>query len=52
VEAGSFISGYPAVPNREWLKTSAVVRKLPELRKTIADLQRRVAELEERIGRS
>jgi UDP-3-O-[3-hydroxymyristoyl] glucosamine N-acyltransferase len=46
VEPGAFISGYPAIPNREWLKSSAVFRKLPELRKLIADLERRVAELE------
>ncbi len=49
VEAGSFVSGYPAVPNREWLKSSAVIRKLPELRKTITDLERRIAELEEQL---
>jgi UDP-3-O-[3-hydroxymyristoyl] glucosamine N-acyltransferase len=49
VEAGSFISGYPAVPNREWLKSSAVIRKLPDLRKTITDLERRIAELEEQL---
>ena len=50
VEAGSFISGYPAVPNRDWLKSSAIFRRLPELRKTIADLERRLAELESRLG--
>jgi UDP-3-O-[3-hydroxymyristoyl] glucosamine N-acyltransferase len=49
VEPGSVVSGYPAVPNREWLKSSAVIRKLPELRKTIAELERRIAELEERF---
>jgi UDP-3-O-[3-hydroxymyristoyl] glucosamine N-acyltransferase len=48
VEPGSFISGYPAIDNREWLKSSAVFRKLPELRKAIADLERRLAELEEK----
>ncbi len=46
LEPGSFVSGYPAIPNREWLKASAVFRKLPELRKTIAELEQRVAELE------
>ena len=49
VEAGSFVSGYPAVPNREWLKSSAVIRKLPDLRKTITDLERRIAELEDQL---
>ena len=46
VEAGEVVSGYPAIPNRDWLKASAIFRKLPELRKTIADLERRIAELE------
>ncbi len=46
VDPGSFISGYPAIPNRDWLKASAVFRKLPELRKLVADLERRIEELE------
>jgi UDP-3-O-[3-hydroxymyristoyl] glucosamine N-acyltransferase len=46
VEAGAFISGYPAIPNRDWLKSSAVFRKLPELKKLVADLERRIEELE------
>ncbi|HVL67791.1 MAG TPA: UDP-3-O-(3-hydroxymyristoyl)glucosamine N-acyltransferase [Vicinamibacterales bacterium] len=49
VDAGSFISGYPAIPNRDWLKSSAIFRKLPELRKTIAELEQRVAELEQKL---
>lgn len=48
VEAGAFVSGYPAIDNRDWLKSSAVFRKLPELRKAVADLARRLAELERR----
>ncbi len=51
VEAGGFISGYPAIPNREWLKASAVFRKLPELRRLVSDLERRIAELELEAGR-
>ena len=46
VDAGGFISGYPAIPNRDWLKASAVFRKLPELRRLVADLERRIEELE------
>jgi UDP-3-O-[3-hydroxymyristoyl] glucosamine N-acyltransferase len=49
VEPGSFVSGYPAIPNREWLKASVLFRRLPELRKTIADLEARVQELEARL---
>ncbi len=42
VEPGSFISGYPAIPNRDWLKSSAVFRKLPAAAKALADLERRL----------
>jgi UDP-3-O-[3-hydroxymyristoyl] glucosamine N-acyltransferase len=48
VDPGAFVSGYPAIPNRDWLKSSAVFRKLPELRKLIAELERRVEELEQK----
>jgi UDP-3-O-[3-hydroxymyristoyl] glucosamine N-acyltransferase len=51
VEAGSFISGYPAIDNRDWLKASAIFRKLPELKKTLAELQNRLDALEEKSKR-
>jgi UDP-3-O-[3-hydroxymyristoyl] glucosamine N-acyltransferase len=49
VASGSFISGYPAIDNRDWLKASAVFRRLPELRKSLADLQQRLEALETRV---
>jgi UDP-3-O-[3-hydroxymyristoyl] glucosamine N-acyltransferase len=49
VEDGAVISGYPAIPNRDWLKSSAIVRHLPALRKRVVELEQRVAELEERL---
>jgi UDP-3-O-[3-hydroxymyristoyl] glucosamine N-acyltransferase len=50
VPAGSFISGYPAIDNRDWLKSSAVFRRLPELKKALADLERRLAAIESGSG--
>jgi UDP-3-O-[3-hydroxymyristoyl] glucosamine N-acyltransferase len=50
VEPGSLVSGFPAIPNRDWLKASAVFRKLPELRKSLHDLDVRLAELERRLA--
>jgi UDP-3-O-[3-hydroxymyristoyl] glucosamine N-acyltransferase len=47
VEPGEFISGYPAIANRDWLRASAVFRKLPELKKLVADLERRIQALED-----
>jgi UDP-3-O-[3-hydroxymyristoyl] glucosamine N-acyltransferase len=50
LDTGAFVSGYPAVPNREWLKSSAAVRRLPELRRQLANLVDRVSALEARLG--
>lgn len=50
LDPGSFVSGYPAVDNREWLKSSAVARKLPQLKKRIAELEQRVASLEAQVA--
>ena len=49
LDAGEFVSGYPAIANREWLKASAVFRQLPALKKQIADLEARIAELEQKV---
>jgi UDP-3-O-[3-hydroxymyristoyl] glucosamine N-acyltransferase len=50
VAADAFISGYPAIDNRDWLKSSAVFRRLPELKKQVHDLATRLAALEARLG--
>ena len=49
VDAGTMISGYPAIPNRDWLKSSAVFRHLPELRKRVVDLEQRIEDLEQQL---
>jgi len=46
LSANAGYSGTPAIPHKEWLKSMAVVPKLPDLRKTIASLEKRIAELE------
>ena len=50
VPDGTFVSGYPAIENKEWLKSSVIFRKLPELRRKIADLEQRILELEAALG--
>ena len=40
VAAGEVVSGYPAIPNRLWLRCSAAFNKLPELTKAIRALER------------
>jgi UDP-3-O-[3-hydroxymyristoyl] glucosamine N-acyltransferase len=46
VEADTFVSGYPAIDNSEWRRSSAVFRRLPEMRKQLKDLAERLAALE------
>ena len=50
VEPGEFITGYPAIPNREWRKSVVLFRHLPTLKKRIEALERRIAELEEKLA--
>ena len=44
VPAGAFVSGYPAIENRSWLKSSAVFARLPELLKRVRELERRLSD--------
>ena len=40
VAAGEVVSGYPAIPNRLWLRCSAAFNKLPELARAIRQLEK------------
>ena len=42
VAAGEVVSGYPAIPNRLWLRCSAAFSKLPEMAKALRDLKRSI----------
>lgn len=44
--ANAAYSGTPAMPHKEWLKSAMIVPRLPELKKTVSALEKRVAELE------
>lgn len=50
VPAGSFVAGIPAVDHRAWKRAQAALKKLPELRREVGDLRRRLDALES--GRS
>jgi UDP-3-O-[3-hydroxymyristoyl] glucosamine N-acyltransferase len=50
IAANQMVSGIPAIPHREWLKASGIIPKLPEFRKTISTLEKRVAELEKQLS--
>jgi UDP-3-O-[3-hydroxymyristoyl] glucosamine N-acyltransferase len=41
----SLFSGYPAVDNRQWLKTMATLNRLPELQKRVRELEAEIEKL-------
>jgi UDP-3-O-[3-hydroxymyristoyl] glucosamine N-acyltransferase len=47
IPEGKVVSGYPAIDNRDWLKSSAVFAALPELQREVRRLRERLKELEE-----
>ena len=49
VPPGQVISGTLAFPHREWLRTQAVIPKLPEMKRVLTDLEKRVKALEEKM---
>lgn len=52
IAAGQMVSGIPAIPHREWLKSSGIIPKLPEFRKSLNALEKRVAELETLLAKA
>lgn len=48
--AGSLVSGIPAFPHRDWLRVSALIPRLPELKKAVSALEKKVRELEEKLA--
>ena len=49
VPRGQTVSGSPAIPHRVWLKNCQILSRLPELRKKIISLEKRLAALERAI---
>jgi len=45
LEKGAVVSGYPAIENRAWLKSSALFARLPELQRRLRELERKVESL-------
>ncbi len=50
VKENSFISGYPAIDNRSWLKSSAVFNRLPDMLREIQNLKAKIEELEKKLS--
>ena len=49
IPSGEVVSGTPAMPHRLWLKTSGIIKRLPQFNEHLRDLEKRVAELEKNL---
>jgi len=47
--APGIYSGAPPIPHKDWLKSSVLFQKLPEMKKTITVLEKRILDLEAQI---
>jgi UDP-3-O-[3-hydroxymyristoyl] glucosamine N-acyltransferase len=45
INPGEVVSGSPAIPNRLWLKATALYSRLPELHKSLKQVQKRLEEM-------
>lgn len=52
VPPGATFSGYPAIPHNLWLRTQTIIKKLPEMKKTIKEIDERLKRLEEHEKKS
>jgi len=50
-EPGSIVSGYPAMPHQSWLRSSALVRRLPEMQQTMKQMQKQIDTLQAELAR-
>ncbi len=49
VESNQIVSGMPLMPHRQWLKSAMTLPKLPEMRKEMKQLKKRIDELEAQL---
>ncbi|MEW6076537.1 MAG: UDP-3-O-(3-hydroxymyristoyl)glucosamine N-acyltransferase [Thermodesulfobacteriota bacterium] len=52
VAPGDVISGTPGMPHKLWLKTSSLITRLPDLNRKVKEMEKRLAELESRLGKN
>jgi UDP-3-O-[3-hydroxymyristoyl] glucosamine N-acyltransferase len=51
VEPNQIVSGSPHMPHRQWLRTQAIIGRLPELYKKISLLEKQVREMEDKLNK-
>jgi UDP-3-O-[3-hydroxymyristoyl] glucosamine N-acyltransferase len=50
VDAGSFVTGHPAIDHVDWRKAAVVFRQLPALKKRVEELEQQIAALQEKLA--
>jgi UDP-3-O-[3-hydroxymyristoyl] glucosamine N-acyltransferase len=49
VPKGAIMSGYPAIPHKDWLKASIIFAKLPKLHAELRDMKKKMVEMHEKL---
>jgi UDP-3-O-[3-hydroxymyristoyl] glucosamine N-acyltransferase len=50
VKDGEIVSGIPAIPHKLWLKVQNIIPKLPDFRKKLLEVEKRLEKVEKRDG--
>ena len=50
IKPDEIVSGIPAITHGNWLKAQSCFAKLPELRKSVNSMEKKITELERRVG--
>ncbi len=48
VPSGEVVSGSPEIPHRLWLKVQRIIPRLPELKKKLGEIEKRLIKIEEK----
>jgi UDP-3-O-[3-hydroxymyristoyl] glucosamine N-acyltransferase len=51
-DGNQIMAGFPMMPHKDWLKASSSFSKLPEMRKELSRLNKKIAELENKLKES
>lgn len=49
IAPNQIVSGIPAIPHKEWLKSQVCITKLPKMRKSLKELESKVEKIEKKI---
>ena len=47
---GEILSGIPAIPHKLWLKVQNIIPKLPDIRRRLLDIEKKLEKMEKKNG--